>query len=212
MKAYIISQTTKGVETPVVLNPGYLDIKVAESKLEELTAPRIAYYEWETAKQSYVYNSVKYLECTEAAHTSYKKYEDALKRYKSDESVQDYLVLNNKWREILADRDIAVKELELEFKEANPMPQVDWDISYTMEEVDIHEHKSKNIAWTPLSSEVIYGGIINFTFTTKFSDAIDALIAAGMSSVQIEDFFQTLGMNVYREDVNLYLKYGITKK
>ncbi len=140
------------------------------------------------------------------------KYEDALKRYKSDESVQDYLVLNNKWREILADRDIAVKELEKEFKEANPMPQVDWNISYTMEEVDIHEHKSKNIAWTPLSSEVIYGGIINFTFTTKFSDAIDALIAAGMSSVQIEDFFQTLGMNVYREDVNLYLKYGITKK
>lgn len=43
MKAYIIIQTTKGVETPVVVNPGYLDIKVAEKKLEELTAPRIAY-------------------------------------------------------------------------------------------------------------------------------------------------------------------------
>ena len=75
-------------------------------------------------------------------------------------------------------------------------------------------HTNKNVTWTMLPSEVIYkaGGINNFTFTTKFSNAIDALVAAGMSSVQIEDFFQTLGMNVYREDVNLYLKYGITKK
>ncbi len=46
MRVYVIIQATKGVETPVILNPGYLYIKVAEKKLEELTAPRIAYYEW----------------------------------------------------------------------------------------------------------------------------------------------------------------------
>lgn len=72
-------------------------------------------------------------------------------------------------------------------------------------------HKNKNVTWTMLPSEVIYknGGIVNFEFTTKFSHAIDALVDIGMSAIQIEDFFQNLGMNVYREDVNLYLKYGI---
>lgn len=143
MKAYIIIQMTKGVETPVILNPGYLDIKVAEKKLEELTAPRIAYYEWKNAQNSYVHNSAKYVGCTDVTHTSYKAYEDALKEYDCMEykenkpSEWDCIVLNNKWREALSDRDIAVKELEKEFKEANPIPQVDWHISYTMEEVDI---------------------------------------------------------------------------
>jgi hypothetical protein len=159
MKAYIIIQMTKGVETPVILNPGYLDIKVAEKKLEELTAPRIAYYEWKNAQHSYVYN-------------------------------------------------------EAGFKEANPIPQVDWNVSYTMEEVDIlHTHKNNNIAWTMLPSEVIYenGRVVNFQFTTKFSHAVDALVAVGMSTQQIESFFQTLGMNVYEEHVQLYLSHKIKK-
>jgi len=73
-------------------------------------------------------------------------------------------------------------------------------------------YQNNNIAWTMLPSEVIYEDDVNFEFTTKFSHAVDALVAIGMSAVQIEDFFQNLGVNVYREDVHLYLKYGITKK
>ena len=221
MRVYVIIQATKGVETPVILNPGYLDIKVAEKKLEELTAPRIAYYEWKNAQHSYVYNSAKYVKCTEDTHISYKAYENALKEYDCMEykenkpSEWDCIVLNNKWREALSDRDIAVKELEAEFKEANPVPQVNWDITYSMGEVDIlHTHQNNNIAWTMLPSEVIYenGGVVNFEFTTKFSHAVDALVAIGMSAVQIEDFFQNLGVNVYREHVQLYLNHGVNEK
>lgn len=76
----------------------------------------------------------------------------------------------------------------------------------------VHTHENKHIAWTPLSSEVIYGGINNFAFTTKFSNAIDALVAAGMEAQQIENFFQNLGMNVYREHVQLYLNHGVNEK
>lgn len=74
-----------------------------------------------------------------------------------------------------------------------------------------HTHENKHITWTPLSSEVIYGGIVNFEFTTKFSDAIDALVAAGTTILQIEEFFQNLGVNVYKDHVQLYLNHGVNE-
>ena len=83
-----------------------------------------------------------------------------------------------------------------------------------MKETDIIDtHKNNNIAWTMLPSEVIYGSgrVVNFEFTTKFSHAVDALVAIGMSTQQIENFFQTLGMNVYEEHVQLYLSHKIKK-
>lgn len=145
MKAYIIVQTKKGVDTPIVLSPGYLDEKVAERKLEELNAPRIAYYEWETAKQSYVHNSAEWAECI-------KNYETASEAYRQKQSESnrfhwDCPDLNKAMKDginaLTAIKSVE-KELEAEFKETNPKPQVDWDITHTIEEVEVDIHTHSN--------------------------------------------------------------------
>jgi hypothetical protein len=75
----------------------------------------------------------------------------------------------------------------------------------------IHRSDNGKTAWKVLHEEVIYGGVCNFGFATKFSDAVDALVTANCNTQQIEMFFQHIGINVYEEHVQLYLSRGITK-
>lgn len=75
-----------------------------------------------------------------------------------------------------------------------------------------HDFQNKSTAWSILNNEHIYGNIYNFQITSKYSKMIDSLVSAGCTTSQIYLFFQNLGMNVYEDQIVLYLKYGITIK
>lgn len=135
MNVYIIVENNKEESSSCILTPGYLDKAAAEKELERLIAPRIAYYMWKAAQNVYVQTSKKYMQYNAAHEAACTAYNTEWKS--ATRNALNLAVLDRGMTATSKAKDALEQELYAEFKEANPMPGVDWSLTHTIEEVEI---------------------------------------------------------------------------